>query len=242
MKIQELHQRIEREGNSENKDILQRFFKTGIGEYGESDIFIGIKVPVLRKISKEYKDIEFNEILSLLESEIHEKRLVGIFILTHHYNRAKKEKNIEKEKKCIDLYLSCVKKNYINNWDLVDLSAAKLLGDYLIDKDRDRDILYKLSKSDNLWEKRVSIISTFAFIRINDFKDAIKISEILLKDSHDLIHKAVGWMLREVGKKDKTVLEDYLKIHYKKMPRTMLRYAIERFEEKLRKKYLKGEI
>jgi len=208
--------------------ILQRFFKTGKGQYGEGDIFLGIKVPLQRKVVKTYYDLPLKDIQKLLDSKIHEHRLCALFILIHQYEK-------EKEKEFVDFYLKNAKK--VNNWDLVDLSCHKILGDYLLDKDK--KILYKLAKSNNLWEKRISIISTFAFIRINKFEDSLKIAEILLNDSHDLIHKAVGWMLREVGKKDQSVEEKFLNKYYKTMPRTMLRYSIERFDDKKRKFYMK---
>ena len=205
--------------------ILSRFFKTGKGQYGEGDIFLGIKVPIQRKIAKSYTDISFKDIQKLLNSKIHEYRLTGLFIL------------IEKEdkEKVFNLYLKNTKN--INNWDLVDLSAPKILGGYL--KDKKRDILYSLAISDNLWERRISIVSTFAFIKENDFKDTIKIAKILLNDKHDLIHKAVGWMLREVGKRDKELEKSFLNKYYRNMPRTMLRYSIEKFNPKEREFYMK---
>jgi 3-methyladenine DNA glycosylase AlkD len=219
--------------DSVQAELLQRFFKTGKGGYGEGDIFLGIKVPVQRAVAKKY-DLELNEIQRLLSSKIHEHRLVGLVILMNKY------KKYEDKKKIFDFYLKNVLKGNVNNWDLVDLSAHKILGNFLIDKNR--DILYKLAKSEKLWEKRVSIISCFAFIDKNDFVDALKISEILLKDEHDLIHKAVGWVLREIGKKDMKTLEDFLRKYYKVMPRIMLRYAIEKFPEDLKQDYLKSRV
>jgi 3-methyladenine DNA glycosylase AlkD len=211
--------------------ILQGFFKTGKGQYGEGDIFLGIKVPVQRGVAKKYLDLLLSDIQKLLNTKIHEYRLVALFILIDKYQKG----SDNEKKKIYNLYL----KNYnnINNWDLVDLSAPKIVGDYLLNKDR--DTLYKLARSNHLWKKRIAILSTFSFIRNNDFKDSLSISEILLHDDHDLIHKAVGWMLREVGKRDQKVLEKFLDKHIGQMPRTMLRYAIERFEETLRKSYLK---
>ena len=216
--------------NPEKAKILQRFFKTGKGEYGEGDVFLGIIVPEQRKISKKYKDLTLKQIQELLSTNIHEYRLTALFILIHKYKKTK-------DKEIIDFYLKNTKN--INSWDLVDLSAPKILGDYLIDKDR--EILYTLAKSKHLWEKRISILATYAFIRENQFEDTLKISEILLKDKHDLIHKAVGWMLREIGKRNQEIEEGFLKKHYRDMPRTMLRYAIERFEEDKRKSYLKKD-
>jgi len=211
-------------------EILQRFFKTGKGEYGGGDIFLGIKVPLQRQIAKKYPDLKLKELQVLLNSKIHEHRLTALIILVNKYSKAdqKDRRNI------FNFYLKNSKN--INNWNLVDITAPKIVGEYLVDKPR--DVLYKLAKSNNLWKKRIAIISTFAFIRNNDFKDTLKISEILLNDSHDLIHKAVGWMLREVGKRDVKVLDNFLNRHYKAMPRVMLRYAIEKFEENKRKFYL----
>jgi len=215
--------------NPEKAKLLQGFFKTGPGQYGEGDIFLGIMVPQQRKLAKKYKDLSLKDTIYLLNSKIHEHRLTSLFILIQHYQKAENKKQI------VDLYLKNAKQ--VNNWDLVDLSAHKILGDYLLDKDR--KILYKLAKSKNLWEKRISIIATFAFINKHDFKDAIKLAKILLTDQHDLIHKAVGWVLREIGKKNQKTEEHFLKKYHKTMPRTMLRYAIERFSEKKRKFYMK---
>jgi len=219
-------------GNSEKAKILSRFFKTGKGEYGDGDVFLGIKVPEQRKVAKKYLNLSLEDIQKLLSSEVHEHRLTSLFILIDKYKKSDDKKEI------FDFYLKNTKK--INNWDLVDLSAGNVLGNYLLEKDK--SILYELAKSDNLWEKRIAIISTFAFIRDNKFEDTLKISELLLNDKHDLIHKAVGWMLREIGKRDQEVEEGFLKKYYKKMPRTMLRYSIEKFDEDKRKGYLNGEI
>ena len=217
--------------NKEKAKILAGFFKTGKGEYGEGDIFLGIIVPEQLKIAKKYFDLNLNGLNKLIFSKIHEYRLVSLLILINKYNKV----DNKEKKKIFSFYLKNIK--YINNWDLVDLSAPNIIGDYLLDKDR--KILYKLAKSKNLWEKRISIISTYRFIKENDFNDTLKISEILLNDEHDLIHKAVGWMLREVGKKDQAIEEKFLRKYHKVMPRTMLRYAIEKFDENKRKFYLK---
>jgi 3-methyladenine DNA glycosylase AlkD len=235
----ELEKVLKEKANPEKAKLLQRFFKTGKGEYGEGDIFYGIIVPVQRKIAKEFLHIAINDISELLDSKIHEKRMIGLFILIDKYNKACKEKNENLKKDIFEFYLANASKSNINNWDLVDLSAPNIVGNYLLDKNH--EILFKLAKSKNLWEKRISVLATFAFIRQNEFKDSLKISEILLSDSHDLIHKAVGWMLREIGKRNLKVLEEFLKKHYKKMPRTMLRYAIEKFSESERKKWLNGK-
>lgn len=209
--------------------ILQRFFKTGKGQYGEGDIFLGIVVPKQRALVKKYKDLSLKDIESLLHSKVHEHRLTALFILIDQYKRSSSKKKI------FNFYLKNVK--YINNWDLVDLSAPNIVGDYLLGKDR--KVLYKLAKSNNLWERRIAILSTLTFIRHNQFNDTLKLAKELLKDDHDLIHKAVGWMLREVGKRDQEVEESFLKKYYQVMPRTMLRYSIERFDEKTRTFYMK---
>jgi len=232
--LNQLIKELKSQANPKQAEILQRFFKTGKGQYGEGDIFLGIKVPVQRQIVKKYTELNLEDIQKLLNSKIHEERLVGILILVSKY-----KKTDEKGKKDIfGFYLKNTKN--INNWDLVDLSAPNIVGNFLLDEDR--KIIYELAQSNDLWKKRIAIISTFTFIRKEQFQDTLEISEILLKDTHDLIHKAVGWMLREVGKRNQQVLEDFLKKHYKKMPRTTLRYSIERFDEDKRKNYLKGEI
>lgn len=209
--------------------ILSRFFKTGKGEYGEGDVFLGIKVPEQRKMVNKYGDLTFTEIQSLLNSKVHEERLIALLILVHQYQK------LENKKEVVDFYLKNTK--YINNWDLVDLSAPNILGDYFLDKDK--KTLYQLARSKDWGERRISILSTFTFIRNNHYEDALKISEILLGDQHDLIHKAVGWMLREIGKRDQVVEEKFLQKHYSQMPRTMLRYAIEKFGERKRRAYLR---
>jgi 3-methyladenine DNA glycosylase AlkD len=220
--------------NKEKAVILQKFFKTGKGQYGEGDIFLGIVVPEQRKIAKRFKELGMKELEKLLDSNIHEKRLIALLILIEKYKKAD-----PKEKQEIFYFYLKNTKN-INNWDLVDLSAPNIVGDFLLDKER--NILYDLAKSKDLWEKRIAIVSTFSFIRKNEFEDTLRISEILMNDMHDLIHKSTGWMLREVGKRDQEALEGFLKKHYKNMPRTMLRYAIERFPSMKRKKYLSGEM
>jgi 3-methyladenine DNA glycosylase AlkD len=209
---------------------LQRFFKTGKGEYGEGDKFLGVVVPDIRKIVKKYKDLPFSKINKALKSKYHEERLTALLILVQQF-KIPDEKN---RKKIFKLYLKSVK--FVNNWDLVDLTAPNIVGLYLVDKKR--DILYKLAKSKSLWEKRIAVLSTFQFIKNDDFSDSLKISKILLRDSHDLIHKAVGWMLREIGKRSLKTELNFLEKYYKVMPRTMLRYAIEKFSSKLRLKYL----
>lgn len=232
--LPQLIKELQRAKDPKQAAILQRFFKTGKGEYGEGDVFLGIKVPLQRQIAKKYIGLSIPKIQQLLDSKVHEHRLVALLILVEKFKKAD-----EREKGNIfNFYLKNTEN--INNWDLVDLSASVIVGGFLANKKR--DILYELAESKSLWEKRISIIATGAFIRKDDFRDALRISEILLNDKHDLIHKAVGWMLREIGKKDQQVLEGFLRKYYKEMPRTMLRYAIEKLSENLRRQYLKGEV
>lgn len=232
--LEQLKKELQNSADSEQAKILQRFFKTGKGEYAEGDIFLGIKVPVQRKIAKKYLGLGLYKLQELMKSKIHEYRLIGLIILNDKF----KKSNEEDKGDIFNFYLKNTKN--INNWDLVDISAPNIVGDFLFDKKK--NILYELVNSNNLWERRIAIVSTFDFIRKGELTDTLIIAKLLLNDKHDLIHKAVGWMLREVGKKDIIVLEDFLKQHHKKMPRTMLRYAIERFDEEKRKKYLIGEI
>ena len=232
--FKKLTNELETLANKEPAENFQGFFKTEKGEYGEGDVFLGISVPMQRKIAKKYLGISLSKIQELLKSKIHEHRLIALLILIEKYAK----RNERDKENIFGFYLKNTK--YINNWDLVDLSSHKIVGDFL--KDKDKKVLYDLANSKNLWEKRISIISTFPFIKDKDFGDALAISEILMNDSHDLIHKAVGWVLREIGNEDLKVEENFLKFHYKKMPRTMLRYAIEKFEEGKRKKYLLGKI
>lgn len=217
--------------NPRQAKAAQWFFKTGKGEYGEGDIFLGIKVPVVRSVAKKYQGLNLGQIENLLASKIHEHRQAGLFVLVAQYKKADKSQ----KKKIFYFYLK--NKKGINNWDLVDLSAPNIIGAYLLD--RPKGALYKLAKSKNLWDKRIAVLATYAFIRNHNFKDILKISKMLLNDKYDLIHKAVGWMLREVGNRDQAIEEKFLKKYYKKMPRTMLRYAIEKFPEKKRKSYLR---
>jgi len=225
---------LQAESDPLKKKGLSRFFKTGKGEYGEGDIFLGVTVPKIRRVAKKYKDVSLDEIRTLLRSLIHEERLTALLILVENFRKADETEKTE----IFNLYLKNTK--YINNWDLVDLSASRIVGEFL--KDKPVDILYTLAKSKSLWERRIAIISTFQFIWEGRFAETLKISKILLTDRHDLIHKAVGWMLREVGKRSFKTEEGFLKKHYKKMPRTMLRYSIEKFPEKLRLRYLTGVV
>ena len=223
--------------NPEKARILARFFKTGKGEYGEGDRFLGIMIGPVQELARKYKDLSFSDLQKLLNGVYHEERTLAVMILIRQYEKGERVKREE----IFKFYLKNT--NKINNWDLVDISAPKIIGESLGDKDikilgEGRKILYKLAKSENLWERRIAIMSTFAFIRNSDFTDTLKIAEILLTDKHDLIHKAVGWMLREIGKKDQKAEEVFLKKHYRTMPRTMLRYAIEKFSQKQREFYL----
>lgn len=227
-------QQLKKAGNKKTAETLQWFFKTGKGEYGEGDKFWGIKVPQIREIAKANKDLTLPEIQNALKSKFHEERLCALLILVERYSKSSEKTKEE----IVKFYLGNTK--YINNWDLVDLTAPKILGKYFLT--RNRKILFELAVSENLWERRISILATFWFIREKQFQDSLKIAKMLLNDEHDLIHKAVGWMLREIGKRSLETEEKYLKKHYKKMPRTMLRYAIERFPEKKRLRYLNGII
>ena len=222
---------LKRYSDKNKARALQRFFKTGPGGYAEGDIFIGVTVPVLRALAKKYQELSFDETLRLLRSRIHEERLLSLLILILKYRKA----GLTDKEKIYKAYLK--NSRYINNWDLVDVTAKHIVGDYLYDKDRNK--LYDMASSDSLWERRIAVLSTFHFIEKGDLKDTLKISKLLLSDGQDLIHKAVGWMLREVGKRDIRAEEEFLDKHHGRMPRTMLRYAIERFPESKRLYYLK---
>lgn len=233
-RLKELQEKIRLLADPEVAKTMQWFFKTRKGEYGEGDIFVGLKVPNQRKLAREFIDLSLSELKILLHSPVHEERLISLFILVDKY-----EKGDEKEKEDIfSFYLKS--REGINNWDLVDLSAPKIIGKHLLKKNK--SLLFKFALSKNIWERRIAILSTFEFIRNGDYDTTIKIAKMLSSDNHDLIHKSVGWMLREIGKRDLQIEEKFLKIHYKKMPRTMLRYAIEKFPETKRKKYLQGKI
>ncbi len=219
--------------DAQKAHTLRRFFKTGKGEYGEGDMFLGIVVPTQRKIANQFSTLSLNEIEKLLTSKIHEHRLIALLILIEQFNKG----NETIRNTICSFYLSHTK--YINNWDLVDLSAHHIVGAYL--EKKNRDILYGLARSESLWERRIAILSTFYFIKRGDFKDTLQTAKILLHDSHDLIQKAVGWMLREVGKRGGEKEEvEFLDAYAHEMPRTMLRYAIERFPQEKRAKYLKA--
>lgn len=234
MKVEDIRKQLQRLGNKEKLRVLQSFFKAGPGEYGEGDVFLGIKVPELRKLAKEHQAIKTIEVKQLLESPIHEERLLALLILIRKYLKGDENE----QRRIYELYLKNTQ--FVNNWDLVDASAEHIVGAFL--RDKTKKPLYNLAKSKNLWERRISIMSTFHFIKHNEFSEALKISRILLSDEEDLIHKAVGWMLREVGKRHLPSEEKFLTEHYREMPRTMFRYAIERFPEPKRQRYLKGKI
>ena len=213
--------------------ILSRFFKTGKGEYGEGDVFIGVVVPEQRKIAAKFANLSFKEIKELLKSKTHEERFTGLIILVNRYIKSLKDDVLRE--RIFRFYVKNL--SAVNNWDLVDLSCRDIIGEHLIS--RPREILYKLAASRNIWKRRIAVVSTWAFIRKNDFKDTTRLAEILFNDKQDLIHKAVGWMLREVGKKDERVLRKFLDENASKMPRITLRCAVERLPEKDRKKYTK---
>lgn len=223
---------IKKNENPEKAKIYQRFFKTEKGGYGEGDVFLGLTMPQQRTIIKEYTNLSFADLQALLNSKIHEHRMAALLILNNKYKKAKKD-NLEK-RRIYEFYMKNTRN--INNWDLVDLSAPNVPGEFLLKEGA--DTLRILAKSDNLWERRIAVLSTLAFIRKGKLGETLAISEILLHDEHDLIHKAVGWMLREVGKKNKRVLELFLLSRNKEMPRTMLRYSIEKFPQEERKKWM----
>jgi 3-methyladenine DNA glycosylase AlkD len=273
----QLRNELKRLANPRQAKNLQRFFKTGKGEYGEGDVFIGLKVPQERILAKKYSGLDLKDVQELMKSKIHEERMIALFILMDKY------KNTNHKRICFHFYIKNMK--YINNWDLVDLSAPTIVGQHLLNLaqqprllDDDRQfflikrlisaslnknrhqtetqpifnssksgllrpigILELLAKSENIWERRIGVLATFWFIKNNEFTESLKLAEMLLKDEHDLIHKAVGWMLREIGKRELKVEVEFLEKHYKIMPRTMLRYAIEKFPEKQRQKYLKKD-
>lgn len=233
-------QDIAREINK-NKDkakaiVLSGFFKTGKGQYGEGDKFLGLTMPIQRELAKKFVELDFAEIGKMLKSEYHDFRMIGLLILTYKY-----EKGDEKlRQKIYQFYLKNLKA--VNNWDLVDITVPNIMGRYLWESEESRKILYKLVKSKNLWERRIAILATFYFLKNKDFKDTIRLAEILLKDKEDLIHKATGWMLREMGKRDLLVLIKFLDKYALIMPRTMLRYSIEKLPEKKRIYYMKKKI
>jgi 3-methyladenine DNA glycosylase AlkD len=217
-------------GDARDARFLQRFFKTGKGEYGEGDVFLGVRVPVTRRLAKQYRELPLAEVRKLLHAKEHEARLLALIILTLQYPRAAPDQR----QKIFEFYLANTK--YINNWDLVDASAPSIVGAHLYQ--RDKSLLDELALSTNLWERRIAILAAGYFIRHDEFRPTLRIARRLLGDEHDLIHKASGWMLREIGKRDRRVLLEFLDQHYRRMPRTMLRYAIEKLEASRRARYL----
>jgi len=232
--VQKILSRMEDRGDPQRAKDLQRYFKTGPGEYGEGDIFWGLRVPEIRRLAKEYQSIPLSTAVQLLHSPVHEARLLALLIMVGAY----KQGDVLLQEKIYHTYLGNTR--FINNWDLVDLSADHIIGAHLWTLTRDP--LRTLASSKLLWERRIAIMATFHFIKKGEFSETLRIARMLLQDSEDLIHKAVGWMLREIGKRDQTTEESFLKTRYKIMPRTMLRYAIEKFPEDLRQRYLKGKI
>lgn len=234
MQAADIATRLQALGDPVRAQVLQRFFKTAPGEYAHGDVFLGLYVPEIRALAKEYQALPLSEIEELLRASVHEARLLALLIMV----RAYKHGDESQQERIYHLYLGNTR--HINNWDLVDLSAPPIVGAHL--EHRSRAPLYALARSDLLWDRRISIMATFHFIKAHEFGETLRIAEHLLKDPHDLIHKAVGWMLREVGKRDRSTEEAFLKKHYTIMPRTMLRYAIEKFPEDLRQRYLRGMI
>jgi 3-methyladenine DNA glycosylase AlkD len=234
MNADEIFGRLHTLGNPGHAQLLRRFFKTGPGEYGEGDEFAGLRVPQLRRLAKDYFGLPLSETLRLLRSPLHEARFLALLILIRGYARGDEQQM----DRIYHEYLAHTR--FINNWDLVDVSAEHIVGAHL--KERSRDILADLAGSSLLWERRIAVMATFHFIKLGEFRETLRIARMLLRDPEDLIHKAVGWMLREIGKRDFAVEESFLAAHYRNMPRTMLRYAIERFPEELRLRYLRGEI
>jgi 3-methyladenine DNA glycosylase AlkD len=219
--------------NPQDAAFLARFFKTGPGQYGQGDVFLGVRVPVVRRVAKAFAGLPLAEIESLLHSEIHEERLAALVILVTQAGKA----DAATRKRLYEFYLAHTR--HINNWDLVDVSAPHVVGAYLADKSRKP--LYRLAGSPRLWDRRISILATFHFIRQDDFDDTLRIAAMLLGDGEDLVHKACGWMLREVGNRDRGALEGFLDRHHRRMPRTMLRYAIEKLPDRKRRAYLKAK-
>lgn len=226
----DLEKRILKLADKKKAELLSRYFKTGKGQYGEGDIFLGLTVPSQREVAKDFCHLSFLDLQKFLNSKYHEFRLIALLILVKKFSKSSESER----KKIVDFYLKNLKN--INNWDLVDLSCHHILGVYLFDKNR--KILYKLASSKHLWTKRVAVISTFYFIKNNDLDDVYKIAKMLINDKHDLMHKAVGWMLREAGKKDQARLEKFLLDNKEKIDRTTWRYAIERFDLKKRSYFM----
>ena len=225
---------LKRLGRRRDAKILQWFFKTGPGEYGEGDVFAGIRVPAIRKLAREFQAADAQAVATLLNSKIHEARLLALLILVRQFEQG----SAKDRRRIYRFYLAHADR--INNWDLVDLSAPNIVGAHLLD--RDRSLLDRLARSESVWQRRIAIVATHAFIRRGQFDDTLRIADRLRADAHDLIHKAVGWMLREVGKRNQPKLERFLRPRCRTLPRTTLRYAIERFPETRRRAYLRGKV
>jgi len=239
MEAQDLIKKLKQYSSPARQKSNEWFFKTGQGQYGEGDKFMGVTVPNVRLVARQFLDLSFVEIAKIIKSPIHEIRLTAILILVERYKRARKNKDKKLQNKIVVFYLKY--SQYINNWDLVDLSVGYILGQSILDGLESKQILYKYSKSKNMWERRMSIVATWTFIREGDINDCLKLSKALLKDKEDLMHKAVGWMLRESWKKDAQRVENFLEQNYNILPRTTLRYAIEKIKESKRKKILRGK-
>lgn len=229
--LEQLQQILKAKADPENARLMTRFFKTEPGEYAEGDRFMGIKVPILRKLAKSYSHLSFADLYQVIASPYHEQRLIALFILLEKYKRTDR---VTQKDAIYKFYV--VAMEFVNNWDLVDVSAPHIAGDYLYA--RDRSALKQWAQHGNMWYRRIAIVATLHFIRQDDFSSTLALTKILLRDKEDLIHKAMGWMLREVGKRDSALLEDFIMQHYVLLPRTTLRYAIERFPELKRKRFL----
>lgn len=230
----ELKAVLQHHANAKDALFLQRFFKTGEGQYGAGDVFIGVRVPQIRQVCKQFEALPLSEIQVLLDSGVHEHRLAGLIILATRYPKADEST----QQAIYEIYLKNVLSGRVNNWDLIDVTAEFVIGEHLIN--RPRTVLFELAESDNLWQRRVAVLSSFAFIKMGDPTTTLDLAELLIRDQHDLIQKAVGWMLREVGKRiDEALLVDFLEQHYRIMPRTMLRYAIERLIPAQRTHFMK---
>ncbi len=237
--LEKFHQSFAKEANPAQAKNLQRFFKTAPGQYGEGDYFLGIKVPQTRSLVRRFaKELDFDDIRSILQSAHHEERLAALLILLTWFQEAEKTADQAQQKKIYQFYLQ--NSTRVNNWDLVDLTAPGIVGAYLLAHSAERKVLNKLIHSKNLWQPRIAMLATYPFIKVGQLSVALDVAQKLLFHPHDLMHKAVGWMLREVGKVDENVLLEFLRSHYQELPRTTLRYAIERFPEQQRKQLLLG--
>ena len=226
---------VKKFSDPEKPKKLYKFFKAFPGGYGEGDKFYGISMPNLRNIARDYKNLDLEELQKLFENEYHEIRMLGLIILIKQFEL---KKNIDRREEFVEFYLKNIE--YYNNWDLIDVSAPKILGEYLLNKEK--NLIYELAESNDLWKQRIAMLTTFTFIRNRKFEDCLKLAEMYLSHPHDLIHKATGWMLREIGNRHRPTESKFLKKYYQKMPRTMLRYSIEKYPEEERQKYLKGKI